>query len=57
MLEESQRGHLKFWLSEVVVVVEEEEGDGLGDGEEEIFLSPAIRPEPPNSSWIIFSSL
>jgi len=43
-------------LSEVVVVVEEEEGDGAGDGEE-IFLSPAIRPEPPNSSWIIFSSL
>ena len=51
----------------VVAVVVEEEGDGAGDGEEggvlvcnttplvEIFLSPAIRPAPPNSSWIIFS--
>lgn len=84
MLEESHRGHLKFWFSkfdEVVVVVavvvavvavgvvavEQEERDGVGDGEEGvacitpplvgIFLSPAIRPAPPNSSWIIFSSL
>ena len=69
MLEESHRGHLKFWFSEFdVVVVVEEEGEGAGDGEEgwvlacnstplvEIFLSPAISPAPPNSSWIIFFS-
>lgn len=52
----------------VVVAVVEEEEDGAGDEEEdgvacktaplvEISLPPAIRPAPPNSSWIIFSSL
>lgn len=48
----------------VLVVEEEEEWDGEGEREGgvasktpplmEIFLSPAIRPAPPNSSWIIF---
>lgn len=58
-------------VAEVVVAdVVEEEGDGEGEREGEgegvpskmvalmgIFLSPPIKPAPPKSSWIIFSSL